>query len=158
MNSIKASQSKSKFAQDKHLVLCVDGQTLDLIVAQFANDDWFEGLVPTLLDWLEDPKERSIVWGRVLPNTGTKAIFPVLMCPDDCDFSCTVIVTEVEADESQVVWHRFGRDETSERHISPEKIGQSVEWIYGLGPFIFPRIEYDKCISTFRGQLGGEAA
>ena len=33
---------------------------------------------------------------------------PILSCPDDFDFTCTVIVAEVEKRDDKVIWHRIG--------------------------------------------------
>jgi hypothetical protein len=154
MNSICASLCRSKYALHEHLVIVVDGVPLDVLVASaFSPEQNIEGLVPTLLDWLDNSNERAIVWKRAIPTSGTRAYFPVLMCPDDCDFSCTIVIAEVETLDSQVHWHRLGIDDSDARCVDPASVGSEVKWATGLGPFVFDRDDYANCLARFQELL-----
>lgn len=74
------------------------------------------------------------------------------MCPDDCDLCCTVVVAEVEATESAISWHRLGIDAAVE-YTAPEDVGKTVHWLEQVGPFTFPRSDYEKCLSVLREGL-----
>ena len=151
MNSIHAKLLKTKYGGDAHLVICLDDQPLDqLVAARTPGSFASEGLVPTLLDWVYDPRERAVIWSRALPRLGDRAMLPVLMCPDDSDFSCTIVVTEVHARESDVIWERLGFDRSDRPDVDASSVGDQVEWIDGLGPFRFQREPYEECLNEFR--------
>ena len=151
MNSIRADSLKTKYCNDVHLVICIDGQPLDQLISVHTPGSFaVEGLVPTLLDWLWDPRERAVVWSRTLPDFGGRATLPILRCPDDCDLGCTVVVTEVHVTETQVTWQRFGFDRPTPSDLAPHSVGDEVEWIAGVGPFTFSRMAYEKCLDMFR--------
>lgn len=46
---------------------------------------------------------------------------PILSCPDDFDFSCTVIVAEVEKTEDRVLWKRIGCIDHSAWNLEDER-------------------------------------
>lgn len=50
-----------------------------------------------------------------------KVNLPLLLCPDDCDFSCVVIVAEVKKTESHVYWKRIGKVNHSIELFEEEK-------------------------------------
>ena len=110
MHAISAETAKSAFVDTPHLVIAVDGRPLDLVLDAHRPQGDLKGLVPTLLDWLEDEGERAVVRDRVLPPIGETAVAPILMCPDDLDFFCTVVVAEVETSAEAVQWTRLGLD------------------------------------------------
>lgn len=77
---------------------------------------------------------------------------PILLCPDDFDFSCTVIVVEVVCIEDKVIWRKFGIDTTSfeiDEIALPKYIGKNVDWFANIGPFEFSRTEYLLCVTQF---------
>lgn len=156
MSAISAAQRKSKYVDEEHLVLLVDGVPLDVMLARTMSDDGaIEGLVPTLLNWLSDENESSLVWSRALPLVGEHSRFPVLMCPDELDLSCTVVIAEVEASTSSITWHRLGLDAAGVDKSAPAQCGEIVNWFKGIGPYVFRRVEYEACLEEFRSQLGG---
>ena len=150
MNRIHAEISATRFATAPHLILMVDGVSLDVLVARVsAEKESIIGLIPTLLPALGDEQERKAVWERIIPAPNATAYSPLLMCPDDLDFSCTLLIAETVAQEHKIIWQRFGWDQTSWRDL-PTKVGTSVNWIENLGPLIFHREEYIKAIFRFR--------
>jgi hypothetical protein len=141
----------SKYVSQRHQVLVLDGVQLDVLLDSARPDLNLLGLVPTLLDWLADPKERALVWERILPPTGSIAVAPVLMCPDDCDLWCSVVVAEVSPVESIVWWRRVGLDMSKPQpEDMPKAIGGAVKWFSGLGPYCFDRAGYEECLASFK--------
>jgi hypothetical protein len=99
-------------------------------------------------------REREIAWQRFLPATGSTAIAPLLICPDDLDYWCSVLVVEVIAETQFIHWNRvgFGWDNSL-----TDEIGTTVRWLSGIGPFTFCRTEYERCLEDFRPVFyGGE--
>ena len=153
---IRAEMLRSEYAVEPHWVITIDGEPLDRLIARHTDKDdgtrsAYVGLVPTMLDWLEDPSGRGVVWGRVLAEEGRRRV-PVLMCPDDVDLWCTVIVADVETCAQRVTWHRLGVDIGGGEGM-PESIGSSVEWFADLGPWSFEIERYNACIEAFQRAL-----
>ena len=129
----------------------IEGIKLDHILDHYYPGNMYVGLVPTLLFWMEQDKEREIVWTRIKPNIGMKTICPILMCPDDCDFSCTIIVAEIENTGKTIRWNKVGIDETNE--FDAEMIGSKVKWFDRISPMEFYINEYDAVIEDFDSQF-----
>ncbi|MBQ5312149.1 MAG: hypothetical protein ILP19_08960 [Oscillospiraceae bacterium] len=66
------------------------------------------------------PDDLAITWDAAFDNDGDARFMralldmerlniPILSCPDDLDFTCTVIVADIEKTESCVRWKRIGR-------------------------------------------------
>jgi len=50
-----------------------------------------------------------------------RAIIPILSCPEDFDFSCTVIVADIEKQRDKVLWKRIGIVDHSAESFEEEK-------------------------------------
>ncbi len=72
---------------------------------------------------------------------------PVLMCPDDCDLSCTVIVAEVETGDKYIKWNRLGIDKSNPRELIEKNIFlvTGVEWLDKVPQMSFSKESY-RCI------------
>lgn len=150
MNQIQAKYEKSEYSNETHLTINVDGKPLDKILHELYPDKNLIGLVPTLLDWLEDPKERKLVWDRF--ESKQKQVVPILMCPDDIDLWCTIINVEIEKTEDSVKWLRIGIDSGSSDNM-PDSIGTNVEWFDKIKPMEFDKVEYEKFRSDFKIEI-----
>lgn len=150
MNRIQAKYEKSEYSKEPHLTINVDGKPLDKILHELYPDKNIIGLVPTMLDWLEDPKERKLVWARF--ESEQKQVVPILMCPDDIDLWCTVINVEVEKTENTVKWLRVGIDSGNSDNM-PNSIGTNVEWFDKIEPMEFDKVEYEKFSSDFKIEI-----
>jgi hypothetical protein len=138
-------------------VIAVDGIELDELLDLRVKDVRLAGLVPTLLDWLSDPVERSIVWQRVFPAPGDVERLPILMCPDDIDFYCTLVIAEVTTDDAHVYWRRLGLDATQDVWQDLASVGSDVEWFADGGAFVFEKAAYAAVVNAFREFLEADA-
>ena len=150
-NYIKAELKKTEYSNAEHLAITVDGRQLDQIINDFYPEGSYLGLVPTLLDWLYNERERSVVWDRIKTGENSRQIVPILMCPDDCDFSCTIILADVVCKDNKVIWERLGVDNTALR--GGKTIGEVIQWLDKIKPMVFPREEYQECVQTFKQAL-----
>jgi hypothetical protein len=150
MNQIKAKYEKSEYVKEPHLIINVDGIALDKILHELLPEKKIIGLVPTLLDWLEDPKERKIIWDRI--ESEQKQVVPILMCPDDVDLWCSIINVEIEKTENSVKWLRFGSDFGGFEGM-PDSIGTNVNWFDKIEPMEFEKLAYKKFVSTFKIEI-----
>lgn len=149
MNSIQGILDKSDYEiYDDFLNFQVDGYWLDEKLEEIYPGNMYKGTVPTLLFWMEIEKERDVVWNRILPDKGQKTVCPILMCPDDSDFSCTLIDAEIENTGTTVKWNKIGLDRTKE--FEPEKIGSTVEWFDKIEKLEFELSEYEAMLGEFK--------
>lgn len=140
MNRLKAVLQESKFCSEPHLIVLLDEERLDAIISRASNDEMNEGLVTALDRCFADPVEFQLVWARILPEEHQLTRVPVLVCPDDLDFYCTVVIAEVFAGTETITWTRLGFDGSDLPPV--ENIGSEVTWIKDLGPFVFRRTDY----------------
>lgn len=151
MNHIKAVLDKSDHdIYDDFLNIQIDGFWLDEKLDQLYPKRMYKGLIPTLLFPLESEQENEVVWHRILPSKNSKEICPILMCPDDCDFSCTLIVVEIIRKNDLIVWNRMGIDRTLEYEAI--KVGSKVEWLDKFKTLRFDLAEYQTMIERFKNQ------
>jgi hypothetical protein len=152
MNKIKAAVDTSEYEdQYNFLNFRIDGFWLDEKLEEVYRGAGYKGLVPTLLFSLEGEEEKEVVWERILPATGEITICPLLMCPDDCNFSCTLIVAEIENWGDSIKWNRLGIDKSASSE--PGKAGFKVDWFYKVGAMEFSFEEYVEMLQAFKKQF-----
>lgn len=129
----------------------IDDYWLDEKLDELYPDNMYKGLIPTLVYWMEREDEKAVVWKRILPNENEMSICPILMCPDDNDFSCTLIVAEIRNCGQIIQWKQIGIDKTKE--WGAEKVGSTVEWFDKQTEFNFSKQDYLVMLETFRQRL-----
>jgi len=140
MNRIEARSVRSKFLAEPHLSVIVDGVPLDVALGTRA-----EGLVSALLGWFHRAEDCEVPWARILPESGCTGYAPILICPDDLDLVCDVVVVEVVAESDVIRWDKIGFD------ASPVgAVGSIVRWDPAWGMYRFRREEYEACLAVFR--------
>lgn len=145
MNSIKAELTTTEYVNGEHLMIFVDDIRLDKWLASKLDDKNYIGLIPAWLGWLLNPKEQKYVWVTTKLCKTKTTIVPILICPDDLDFSCTVVVCEVKYADTSVQWARVGLDRTG----FPTYIGKDIDWLENVPSLHFLRKQYEDCINGF---------
>lgn len=146
LNRIEVNKRDSKYGKD-HYCIIVDGIPLDEWLHSCCPEEGYEGLIPTLSVSME-PREEDLVLCRY-QSADPIVRLPVLMCPDDCDLWCTVIVVEVERRDGLIRWNRFGADRSTRDELiqSYECIGKRVDWLNNVPSLIFEQAAYNTQIS-----------
>lgn len=93
--------------------LYIDNTPLDIILQNATSNDYFKGLWSAWLP-LGGGAEEKYIW-RLL-NEQVNCNLPLLLCPDDMDFWCTVIVAQVRYTNATVTFEKIG-EVTGEYHI-----------------------------------------
>lgn len=148
MNIIKAEIDKSEYGYDDFLNYRIDNVWIDEFLDEIYPNQELKGIVPTLSDGVYNPKEFDIVWNRILPPIHEKRICPILMCPDDNDFSCTLIVAEIENRGNIILWNKLGLDKTTD--TDPKQVGSTVDWFDKVDPFTFSIEDYNQMLESFK--------
>jgi hypothetical protein len=152
MNEITTQIDKSDYEEYyDFLNIKIDGEFLDELLESKYPGEMYKGTIPTLLFAMEIDAESKIVWDRIFPVLNAKTICPILMCPDDLDFSCTIVVAEVECFDDTVKWHRMGLDITKDWQA--ESVGSEVKWFDKVLPYEFSKSEYLVMIKAFEIQF-----
>lgn len=97
---------------------------------------------------LMNNSETETVWiclGQV--QIGVCSYVPLLACPDDMDFSCTILMAEQISQNEEIVWHRFGWWVTGDIE---QQNADMVEWIDNIPPLNFSRENFINTFSKFR--------
>lgn len=140
MNELKVIRASSRYIDTPHLVVLIDGEPVDLLVAQILKDETYAGLVTTLDGCLYDTADRHLVWDRILP--AARAVAPILVCPDDLDFSCTVVNAQVIVEGHSIRWEHLGVGDPTEP--------TTIRWWREIGPFHFTRHNYEHFLGDCR--------
>lgn len=138
MDSVTIDNYKTRFSRADHPMIFVNGASLDELLERELGDENLGGLVPSIT-WLWDEEEKSIAIERFSDETIGCIVVPILVCPDDADFSCSVLMVEVEQTESSVLWNRFGFDKSS-----TNQIGTTISWYKSDKNYEFSKSEYTK--------------
>jgi hypothetical protein len=145
MNRIEAIRAKSRFVPEPHLIVAVDGVPLDEVLDTLFPGSNLLGLVSSLLGWFHNDVDSEIPWQRILPEIGCTGYAPLLICPDDLDFNCSVVMAEVSAEPDMIRWDRLGFDAAR-----LGAVGSCIRWEPSLGQYHFSRTEYEWCLAAFR--------
>ncbi len=141
MNTLEVISRKSIYVQDEHPTIIIDGTSLDELLQNAYPDQLLRGLIPMIVDWM-DSKEAKLVVERFYSDV-SPSILPVLMCPDDCDLSCTIIVAEVIRSNDKIIWNRTGYDNSEcNQNTGMIDIGTKVKWFDKVNCMIFDRETY----------------
>ncbi|MDQ0418675.1 hypothetical protein J2Z48_002878 [Croceifilum oryzae] len=143
-NKLEVKWMKSEHCTEKHLNIVVDGIPLDVLLHQLYPTDYLNGLIPTILEWVDNQEEMEFVKGRYT-STNKEEILPILMCPDDCDLWCTVVVAKVIKEGDYVTWDQIGIDRSVREDLilGYECIGSKVQWLEKVPRMFFNKAEYD---------------
>ena len=114
MNHIKIQRVMTPYGYEEDY-WCIDEKVLpnhlDECITESADEylkdlGSFMGLCPAWSKELNYKGDVRFVWELIRREDAT--ILPILLCPDDLDFSCIVIVVEVDKTKDFVYWGRVG--------------------------------------------------
>lgn len=151
MAVISALMYQSKFAASAHPVLAIDGVSFDVWLSSQLNYPDLRDLVPAQ-GWLLEDQDLEIAWRRLTSQeTNFSTVVPLLICPDDLDFDCTVVVAEQEITVDEVIWKRFGLSVES----WGEQVGSSVKWFEPNVSAKFNRSQFQQAVMEFERLIDG---
>ncbi len=149
MNKIESILDKSDYEiYDDFLNFRIDNIWLDEHLERLYPNEGYKGLIPTLLPYLDSKEEQNLVWNRILPKEKEPSICPILMCPDDCDFTCTLVVAEIINHGTHIQWRKIGLDRTNTWET--EKVGSEVQWLEKVSTMNFDMDDYLLMLVLFK--------
>lgn len=147
MNHFEVKESQPNDFHKPHLCIFIDEERLDLWLAKRTGMKKIAGLVPTALPWSPVPAERVLVWGRLLSDDVQPQPCPVLMCPDDLDFTCDLIVVNINKQDGCVYWSKFSQG-FDEAEISQE----SSQLLDVSTTLVFNALQYERELLKFKSE------
>jgi hypothetical protein len=155
LNLISAAMHQSKSMLYKpYPIFLVDGCPLDSWLSQrLSNIDIhgkghfieidIENLVPAQ-GWLIDDNEMQTAWYRITPSdVGLTTIVPVLICDQDVNLSCVVLVVEQEVSDDFIHWNRVGFSMDC-------SVGGTVKWLETHCEAKFQKNEFVNALDRFK--------
>ena len=152
MNHIEVRELPGKYIAE-HPAIIVDGLTLDLVLhaASATRTDTaapgYEGLVPAMFA-LIDSKEHLWATSVSLNFSLGRRLVPLLVCPDCCDTSCSVVLADTVFNEAETEWQRIG---TLRAVTGLSASYDDVAWLENLAPFRFDRASYVRAFQSLAG-------
>jgi hypothetical protein len=159
LNRIARDIAPSKYIAEPHPTVNIDGVSLDRYIYQLTQEQAVLGLIPTWLGWMIDQREQRYVWQQS-QLSANPTILPILICPDDLDFSCTTLSAEVVLQSNDiVVWQKIGYDFSDfQLQNNPVSVDVNIEWITAIPPLYFNKASYQKVYRSFRQTAESEEA
>ncbi|WP_025718372.1 hypothetical protein [Paenibacillus sp. 1-18] len=143
ITKISVENQNSNYLKDAHPTILIDGKPLDHFMNAYYQNDYMLGLIPMIVDWMNLDEESKLV-EHLYDSMDETKILPILMCPDDCDLSCTVVVAEVETINNYIKWNRIGIDKNSPKEVIDKEgfLETGIEWIDNVPIMIFDKENY----------------
>lgn len=91
-----------------YLELFIDDVRLDEFLFYYLKIDYIKNLISAWSSFLNDRNEQDYIWRVIYIQDNNEITIPILLCPDDLDLSCTVIVAKVKFNDCTVEWNKVG--------------------------------------------------
>ncbi|AYN16814.1 hypothetical protein EGJ22_06405 [Pseudomonas sp. p99-361] len=144
LHSIKAGRYQATFSRSACAWLMVDGIGVEQWVAQHLDYEQAATLGLSLI-WLLDEDEEKLAKRRFIPGEdGTSTLVSLLVCSDDMDFDCTVLMVEQVVADGVVTWARFGMSVSGGLEV-----GAQTRWMTGFQPVSFAVSDFQQALQDF---------
>ncbi len=145
-NLLSIASHKSKHSLGFYPTFAVDGVPMEVWLPQHNREA--ELHLVAAHSGLYSDKDTCLVWDRIYSTApGWRTLVPLLVCSDDLDLTCTVIVAEQHAGEHYVQWRRFGLLKDLITLQSP-----AVDWYESIPSLTFERSQFQSLLDAFRKQ------
>ncbi|WP_445656557.1 hypothetical protein [Achromobacter sp. NCFB-sbj8-Ac1-l] len=145
-NLLSIASHKSKYSADFYRAFAIDGVPLEVWLPRHNPEA--ELYLVGAHSGLDSDDDTCLMWERIYSTTpGSKTLVPLLVCPDDLDLTCTVIVAEQHADEHHIHWRRFGLLRDLITLQSP-----AVDWYESIPNLSLERSHFQSVLDAFRQQ------
>lgn len=153
MNQISTRLNRSIYEiyEEEYIDLTIDEIFLDEYLEKLYPGFEIRGLVPPGAGWLSDPEDELIFWERILPPVNETRVAPILICPDDQDYSCSTVVALIERTQEKIRWSRFGFDRSKDQPYR-KTLGIDVDWFTPSFEFEFDSIQYKNVIMRLQSE------
>jgi len=152
MDHISAVKHQAGFANSPCAWIAINGTPIEKWCAETFNYPDANSLGLAQI-WLLDEEEDKLAWSRITPSEDeSSTVVPILVCSDDMDFDCIVLVVEQLIIKDTVQWLRWGFSASSGLEV-----GISTKWQRSTkSPLAtFDRNEFEDCLNKFKQIMAG---
>ncbi|WP_010248549.1 hypothetical protein [Acetivibrio cellulolyticus] len=107
MNKLDVKKTTNDFGFE-YLGIFIDDIPLDIYLFEVTSIEMLKGLMPAWFVELNSISEQEYVSECLSVESTDGVVIPILLCPEDMDFLCTVIVVKVRYTEESVIWDKVG--------------------------------------------------
>lgn len=148
LHRIDAIYHQAKFSRSSCAWLTIDGVAIEQWLSTHLKEPDVAMLGLSLM-WLLDEEEDALAKRRFIPGEdGTSTIVPLLVCSDDMDFDCTVLVAEQVVEGETVRWTRFGWSASGKLEV-----GISTRWNIDSQPVSFSLASFNAALEKLEGLI-----
>ncbi len=91
----------------KPIVDYLDEYIADGLCRTLSSFGTMGGLLPAWTGDLEEKSENDFIW-ELIDSPEQKINLPILVCEDDCDLSCIIILVQLRKTKEYVYWDKIG--------------------------------------------------
>lgn len=143
-NLLSIASHKSRYSSGFYPTFAIDGVPLEVWLPRQNPAAEFD--LVAAHSGLYSNEENLLIWDRIYSTApGWKTLVPLLVCPDDLDLGCQVIVAEQCGYQHEVQWCRFGL-----LNDLIEQKNASVNWFDSIPIVAFERSNYHSVLDEFR--------
>ncbi|WBW99484.1 hypothetical protein [Oceanirhabdus sp. W0125-5] len=106
MDKICADVIRTVYGYDE-LSIVVNGMSLDVYLSEKTGLSKLKELYPAWGNSLLCKNESKFIW-ELLDNQKETLNIPILLCPEDLDLSCIVLVSKTTFSDNRVCWDKIG--------------------------------------------------
>ncbi|WP_459195768.1 hypothetical protein [Wukongibacter baidiensis] len=117
-DNIEAKVTNTMYGYDE-LSIVINDKPIDVHLYESTLDSTLLGLYPAWGNALIWKNESKLIWELIDKTDGTYNV-PIFLCPDDLDFSCTIISAKVTVGKQVVYWEKIGRVSTYNYNFNDE--------------------------------------
>lgn len=154
MNTISSKITKSihKAYDTPFWGLNIDDKPLDEYFEYAFPGNEILGLIPVCSGWLTNKDDEEYFWKMILPPIRSKTTCPILICPDDQDYSCTTIIAEIHNAGDCINWCKIGISLSDGRNY--EEFEKMTKWLEMKFSIRFTHSEYKAALSIIANARG----
>lgn len=143
-HTIVAARYQAKFSRSPCAWLLIDDVGIEQWLADHLADQQVSLLGLSLI-WLINDDEQALAKRRYTPGEdGSSTVVPLLVCSDDMDFDCTVLVAEQVVKGDTIIWRRFGWSLSGGLEV-----GIQTRWITDSQPVEFVLEDFRSAVEGF---------
>lgn len=143
-HTIVAARYQAKFSRSPCAWLLIDDVGIEQWLADHLADQQVSLLGLSLI-WLINDDEQALAKRRYTPGEdGSSTVVPLLVCSDDMDFDCTVLVAEQVVIGDTIIWRRFGWSLSGGLEV-----GIQTRWITDSQPVEFVLEDFRSAVEGF---------
>ena len=107
MNKLEIKKATNDYGYE-YVGIFIDDIPLDIYLFEITSIEMIKGLMPAWFVELDSISEQEYVSECLSVESKDGLTIPILLCPEDMDFWCTVIVVKVRYTDDRVIWDRVG--------------------------------------------------